>query len=340
MRNALHIAIPIFEQPRPRLPVVDHVGRKLEAYATGFASDCLPCSAGKSIVVPKSEIYYSGMVKLSLLIVILLNVGCAALGPVSPLLPLERKMVYYPLPFPHGEWEQQGLAIEEAEFASADGTRIGGWFLDHPQPVAVVLFFHGNAGNVSTNGPTMQVLNERHRLAIFGLDYRGYGKSDGKPSEAGLLDDARAARTWLAARKGIPESEIVLMGQSLGGAVAIDLAAKDGARGLVVASTFTSLPDVAKGILPWMLPGLNMTQRFDSLEKIADYEGPLLLGHGDSDRTIPFSHGEKLFEAASGPKKMVVIAGGDHNSPMPEQWRTALDQFLGELPATDRRSNP
>jgi fermentation-respiration switch protein FrsA (DUF1100 family) len=276
------------------------------------------------------------MQKLILIFCALTISGCASLGKGSPLLPLERKMIYYPAPYPQGDWQPANLQYEEADFESADGTRIGGWFMDHPEPVAVALYLHGNAGNISTNASTLQILNQRHRLAVFGLDYRGYGKSEGKPCETGLLEDARAARKWLSQRKKIAESEIVLMGQSLGGAIAIDLAAKDGARGLVVASTFTSLPDVAKEIFPWLLPGLNMTQRLNSLAKIKDYQGPLLLGHGDADRTIPFSHGMKLFNAANEPKQMIVIRGGDHNSPMPEEWRQALDQFLQELPTSNR----
>lgn len=257
--------------------------------------------------------------------------GCAPLGRLSPLRPLEKSLVYQPAKFPIGEWERPDLKVENVDFESLDGTPLHGWFLDHPAPQAIALFMHGNGGNVSLCGDSMKILHDRNRLAIMSFDYRGYGKSKGKPSEEGILDDARAARRWLALRKQVPETSIVLMGQSLGGGVALDLAAKDGARGLVVASTFTSLPDVAQEILPWMLPRWNMTQRLNSLDKIGRYHGPILIAHGDADKTIPFEHGKRLFEAANEPKRFVVIPGGDHNDPMPESYRLELDTFLAHL---------
>lgn len=257
--------------------------------------------------------------------------GCAPLGRLSPLRPLEKSLVFQPAKFPIGEWERPDLKIENVDFESSDGTPLHGWFLDHPAPQAIALFMHGNGGNVSLCGDSMKILNERHRLAIMSFDYRGYGKSQGKPTEEGILDDARAARRWLALRKHVPETSIVLMGQSLGGGVALDLAAKDGARGLIVASTFTSLPDVAQEIFPWMLPKWNMTQRLNSIDKIGRYHGPILIAHGDADKTIPFEHGKRLFEAANEPKRLVVIPGGDHNDPMPESYRLELDAFLANL---------
>jgi hypothetical protein len=258
--------------------------------------------------------------------------GCAKLGPISPLGPLERALLYQPAHYPRGDWQPEGLAVEDAWFESADGTRLHGWFVAHPHSRAVVLFLHGNAGNVSHRAETLRILNQRHSLAVFAPDYRGFGRSEGKPNEKGILADARAARAWLAARTGVHESDIVLMGRSLGGAVAVDLAAKDCARGLVLASTFTSLPNVAAKHFGWASPRLNMTQRLDSLSKIPNYGGILLVSHGDADRTIPFSHGAALFEAAPGPKKFVTIRGGDHNDPQSEEYRHALDEFLAALP--------
>ena len=169
-------------------------------------------------------------------------------------------------------------------------------------------------------------------LALLVFDYRGYGKSEGKPSEKGILLDARAARDWLAAKAGIAPSDVVLMGQSLGGGVAVDLAAKDGARGLVLASTFTSLPDAAKWHMPWLPVKTLMTMRLDSLQKIKNYEGPLLLSHGDADEMVPYEQGLALFRAAPGPKRMITVQGGMHNSEQPEEYRAALDEFIASLP--------
>lgn len=258
--------------------------------------------------------------------------GCANLGRLSPLRPLERKLVFQPAKYPFGNYDSQPSDVEDADFTSTDGTQLHGWFIDHPNPIAVALFFHGNAGNVSVCGESLKVLNQRHQLAVMTMDYRGYGKSEGKPSEQGILLDARAARAWLAQRTGVPERSIVLFGQSLGGAVAIDLAAVDGARGLVLASTFTSLPEAAADLVPWMLPEWNMTFRLPSIDKLPHYHGPILISHGDADSTIAFEHGERLFEVANEPKRFIRVFDGRHNDPQPEEYRVALDQFLTSLP--------
>jgi fermentation-respiration switch protein FrsA (DUF1100 family) len=262
----------------------------------------------------------------------LLGSGCASLGPYSPLAPLERKLVYYPRPYPEGDWQPEGLAHEDVEFGADDGTKLHGWFVPHPQPRAVALFMHGNGGNITGLAPSLWLLNQRHGLAVMAFDYRGYGRSEGTPHEWGLLQDARAARAWLAQRTGVAEQDIVLMGRSLGGGVAVDLAARDGARGLVLASTFTSLPDAAAHHAPWASARLLMSNRYDSLSKIAQYRGPLLMSHGDADRTIPYEQGLALFEAAPGPKRFVTIRGGDHNSQQSEEYRQAFDEFIAALP--------
>jgi fermentation-respiration switch protein FrsA (DUF1100 family) len=226
------------------------------------------------------------------------------------------------------------LGAEEARFKSADGTKLHGWFFDHPERRAVVLFTHGNGGNVAMWANSTKYLVDRHRVAAFVFDYRGYGRSEGQPHEKGVLADARAARKWLADRTGVAEESIVLMGQSLGGAVAVDLAAKDGARGLVLVSSFTSVPAVASQHLPWLPASWVMTERFNSLKKIRQYDGPLLICHGDADRVIPFEQGEALYAAAKSTQKQFVRhTGGDHNDPPPEEYRAALDAFLDALPA-------
>src|SRR5207237_2375481 len=120
------------------------------------------------------------------------------------------------------------------------------------RPKGQALLLHGNAGNVTLLAQTLRTLNRRHNLSVLALDYRGFGKSEGKPSEQGLYQDARAARKWLAEKEHIAESDVILMGVSLGGAVAVDLAVRDGARGLVLVNTFTSLPAAAQHKTPWV----------------------------------------------------------------------------------------
>jgi uncharacterized protein len=259
--------------------------------------------------------------------------GCVLMGDWSPLASIERRQVFRPAKYPSGDWEPFELEYEDVTFKSADGTKLNGWYVPHQAPRAVILYAHGNAGNVSVHVKTLKELNERHDAAVFVFDYRGYGKSEGSPSEDGILQDARAARKWLAKRTGLDEGEIVLMGRSLGGGVMVDLAAKDGCRGLILESTFTSLPDVAGRLLPLVPTGWLMTQRLDSLSKISQYKGPLLQSHGDKDRLIPIAQGKKLFNAAKGSKRFIVIKGGGHGVLRPDYYHEALAEFFESLPA-------
>src|SRR5262245_22042674 len=258
--------------------------------------------------------------------------GCAALGKYSPTARLESSGIFQPAKYPRGEWDQTAVLAQDANFLAADGTKLHGWYVAHEQPRGHAVLLHGNAGNVTLLAQTLRTLNRRHKLAVLALDYRGFGKSEGSPSEDGLYQDARAARRWLADKEHIAESDVILMGVSLGGAVAVELAAHDGARGLVLANTFTSLPAAAQKKTPWLPMSLVLSTRMDSLSKIKDYHGPLLISHGEADEVVPYSQGQALYEAAPGPKKFVTVAGGKHNDPQPEEYRLALDEFLDNLP--------
>jgi hypothetical protein len=269
----------------------------------------------------------------------LIAAGCAS-GPLGR---YERSVVYQPSPAEVGDWSRaERLGFEQAEFEAVDRTRLHGWFFDHPQRRAVVLFMHGNGGNVATWADGIRELALRHRVSVLLFDYRGYGKSEGTPTEQGLIADADAARTWLASRTHVAEESIVLMGQSLGGGVAV-AAANDRKppRGLVLLSTFTSAPDIAAHHMAWLPAHFVMSQRFPSAKRIASYEGPLLICHGDADRVIPFEHGEKLFAAAASRNKQFVRhAGGDHNDPTPPEFHRAFDAFLGRLPPARAHTGP
>jgi uncharacterized protein len=255
----------------------------------------------------------------------------------NPLAQFEDSLIFHPTRFPDGDWNPRGsnwergrLAVEDAWFQSADGTKLHGWYYPHENPRAVVLFCHGNAGNLSYGANLIRCLHDDHRLSVFIFDYRGFGRSAGTPDEQGVLADARAARAWLARRAGVAEQDIVLMGQSLGGAVAVDMAANNGARGLILRSTFTSLPDVAGRKLPFA--GSMMQSRLNSLAKIGNYHGPLLQSHGTADTVIPYENGLRLFEAANEPKQFVTLRGAEHNDPAPPNYFQALDRFIDTLP--------
>ena len=244
---------------------------------------------------------------------------------------LEESFIFFPSRYPVGEWNPPNLDFEDAAFVSSDGTSLHGWYIRCEKPRAVILFSHGNAGNLSDRADTARVLNELAGVSVMLYDYRGYGQSEGRPSEKGVLDDARAARAWLARREGIDRRDVVLMGRSLGGAVSVDLA-RDGARALVLESTFTSIPDMAAIHYPWLPFRRFIRNRFDSASKIGDYHGPLLQSHGDADQIVPFEVGRRLYEAANEPKQFLVIEGGDHNDPQPLEFYAKLIEFLDNLP--------
>ncbi|MFZ5829083.1 MAG: alpha/beta hydrolase [Planctomycetota bacterium] len=250
----------------------------------------------------------------------------------------EESLVFVPSPYPVGDWRPVGLDVEDAEFAAADGTRLHGWYVRHPQPRAIVLFCHGNAGNVTHRAWMLSDLHRVAQVSALVFDYRGYGKSEGQPTEAGVIADARAARAWLAEREGIPEGEIVLMGESLGGSVAVELAATDGARALVLENTFTSVPDVAAHHYPVLPVRWLMRTRLSALSKIGRYRGPLLQVHGTADTIVPYSMGQKLFEAANEPKEFISLPGADHNDGLPNEYYVRLGEFLAALGSGDTRS--
>lgn len=265
----------------------------------------------------------------------LLLLACALWSPAGCSNPLtrsfERSQIYQPLAYPQGDWNPSDADFENAFFEAEDGTRIHGWYFPHPEPRGVVLFAHGNAGNLTGRLPLMELLRERHAVSILIFDYRGYGRSEGTPEEEGILQDARAARQWLAQREQIPERDIVLMGRSLGGGVATDLAAQDDARALVLINTFTSLPDVAKHHMPLLAASVKMSNQLNSREKIARFQGRLLQVHGDRDALIPYEQAAELFYAANSPKQFVTIDGGEHNGPLPEEFHEAFDDLLDWL---------
>jgi len=263
---------------------------------------------------------------------LLLLAGCrGGFPPAGPVALIESSLVFQPTQYPQGDWAPAGLAYEDVHFTAEDGTRLHGWYCPHPRPRAVVLLCHGNAGNITDWAGVLRHLNRDHGLAVMTFDYRGYGRSEGEPDEEGILKDARAARAWLARRTGVAERDVVLMGRSLGGAVAIDLAAKDGTRGLILESTFTSLPEVAGEQVAWLPFRLLMRNQLNSLKKIPRYHGPLLLSHGDADSLIPFEQSQRLFAAANEPKHFVRIPGGDHNDPQTPEYCRALDGFITAL---------
>jgi fermentation-respiration switch protein FrsA (DUF1100 family) len=265
--------------------------------------------------------------------------GCS----VGPIAKYERSVVYQPTPVAHGDWRQpEARGFEDVEIKSRGGVKLHGWYIDPPGRRAVVLFMHGNGGNVAMWSEPVRQLALQHRVAVLLFDYRGYGKSEGEPTEQGVTDDADAARSWLAKRAQVAEESIILMGQSLGGGVAIATANyRKKPRGLVLVSTFTSMPDVAAHHMAWLPAHLVMSQRFPSEKRIKSYDGPLLVCHGDHDRIIPFEQGQALYAAAASEnKRFVRFVGRDHLDPLPREFHQAFHEFLATLPPEEPYRGP
>jgi fermentation-respiration switch protein FrsA (DUF1100 family) len=279
---------------------------------------------------PLDQEWVNGLIGRATLLLALLSVGCAM--PRFPgLSSLEDSLLYQPTRYPKIEPQPPELLKEDVWFTAKDGTKLNGWYCPVEHPRAVVLFAHGNAGNVADRWPTFRLFTARLGVTIMGFDYRGYGRSEGKPSEEGLLADARAARKFLAEKAGVKESDIVLYGQSLGGAVMVDLATNDGARGLILQSTFTSLADVANYKFPLTPPGNALQNRFDSLSKIGKYHGRLVIAHGTDDDLVPISQAKTLYAAANEPKVFVAAVEAGHNFSPSLEYLITLDDFFNRL---------
>ena len=225
---------------------------------------------------------------------------------------LQRRMIFFPtstLEFTPADF---GMAYEDVRIRTADGVTIHGWMVPCPGCEVTLLFFHGNAGNIGDRVENVRRLHELG-LGVFILDYRGYGLSQGSPSDQGLYEDARAAYAHLASRDDINTERIAIFGRSLGGAVAVDLASRTPCWRLILESTFTSAADMTGQILPFLPLGRFITERFDSASKFGKVRAPLLQFHGTQDEIIPYRLGRMLFEAAPEPKEFVPIPGATHN---------------------------
>ena len=244
---------------------------------------------------------------------------------------LENHFIYNPSVYPNGWNEIVDERIEEAYFNADDGTKLHGIFAEHPNPKAVILFAHGRRGNVTSFLDTLSKFVDRHEVSVMLFDYRGFGRSEGMPDENGLYQDARAARHWLCNRTGLSPDKIIVMGHSLGAAVAVELASDDGAGGLIVESGFTSLPNLVWRYAPIIPVNWILESKFNSIEKIKSFDGPTLIAHGTADKIIPVKHGHQLFKAAGGKKQFLQIDGGGHVGKPTREYQKAIDDLIAEV---------
>ena len=235
-----------------------------------------------------------------------------ALATTHMLEPLVSRLVFQPTPGADLSPEALGIEAEALTLRSDDGVRLHAFFLPGDPPSRrSLLFLHGNAGNASHRLPNAAAL-ARLGTDVLLLDYRGYGLSEGRPSEAGVVADARAALDHLLHRRGTPRERVVLFGRSLGGAVAVALAGDGPLGGVILESTFSSLSDLARQVAG-PVGSLLVRGRFDSLAQIPAVRAPLLFFHGDRDEIVDQGLGRRLYEAAPGPKAFEVIHGAGHN---------------------------
>jgi fermentation-respiration switch protein FrsA (DUF1100 family) len=227
------------------------------------------------------------------------------------------------------------LNARDVEVVSSDGTRIHCWWCapDGWTPGrGSLLYCHGNGENLSLRGPILLRWQQKLGVAVLIFDYPGYGKSGGKPTEAGCYAAADAAYLWLTKMANLSAEQIVLYGGSLGGAVAIDVALRLPCRALITVAAFTSVPDMAQRLFWWLPVRWLVRNRFDNLKKIAGLRRPIFLAHGTADRLVPFRHAERLFAAADAPKHFFPMPGYDHyHTPGPEFYE-AVAAFLGDNP--------
>ncbi len=229
--------------------------------------------------------------------------------PAEPVLNLltfqpERRIAMTPARF--------GVDHEDLWFTAADGTRINAWFVRAQNPIAHVLYAHGNGGNIGDRSPILALLAAAG-LDVLTFDYRGYGRSTGRPSERGLYLDARAARRALLARPGVDPERVVYLGKSLGGAVVTELATEFAPAAMILMSTFTGLRDAARAVYPF-IPKPLVPDAFPSLRRIRSLDVPVFVMHGDADELLPVDMGRALHAAASEPKRLCIYPGAGHNT--------------------------
>jgi uncharacterized protein len=232
-----------------------------------------------------------------------------------------------------------GLRFADIALRTEDGERLHGWWIPATGPaIGHVLLCHGNGGNVGDRIPHIALLTAAG-FDVLAFDYRGYGRSSGRPSERGTYCDARAARDALLRQDGVDAARVLYLGESLGGAVALAIALEGPPAGLMLQSTFTSVRAMARLHYPF-LPSALVPDAYPSLRLIRRLRAPLLVLHGDRDRIVPLAHGRALCEAAPGPKRIEVLPGADHNDLIGARWIEAISAWARELGRADYRASP
>jgi fermentation-respiration switch protein FrsA (DUF1100 family) len=204
-----------------------------------------------------------------------------------------------------------GLDYQEVDFVSEDDIKLHGWFIPSENAEKTILFFHGNAGNISHRLESIDIFN-RLGLNVFIIDYRGYGQSEGKITEKGSYRDAESAWQYLVNTRGIDESQIIVFGRSLGASIAAWLAGKHAPSALIIESGFTSVPSMGQRLYPFLPVRWLAHFKYDTMQYVQSVTCPVLVAHSKDDEIIPYDEGRKIFDAANDPKHFLEMLGG-HN---------------------------
>lgn len=244
---------------------------------------------------------------------------------------VEYRGLYYPAREIEFYPDTIGLKFEDIYITTEDGIKINGWFIWNPESRYTLLFCHGNAGNIGNRIDKINLLSGIN-LNIFIIDYRGFGKSEGRLHEKGLYLDAEASYDYLLNSRNIKQEQIIIYGESLGSAVAIDLASKRSPKALIVEGSFSSGREMAKKIYP-ILPGFLFSNSFNSINKIKKIDCPKLFIHSKEDEVVPFKLAEKLYREAKLPKEFIELEG-QHNDAFlndKEKYITSIASFIDKL---------
>ncbi|MFQ5903297.1 MAG: alpha/beta hydrolase [Candidatus Binatia bacterium] len=244
---------------------------------------------------------------------------------------MEEKFIFYPNASIDETPRDIGLAFDDIFFTTGDGVRLNGWFVSYPGAQTTLLWFHGNAGNISHRLENIRLVHEKVGINVLIFDYRGYGRSEGRAAEEGTYMDGEAALKYLRTREDVDQKRMVFFGRSLGAAVAAELATRENCLALILETPFASIREMARVAFPLLPIGPLLRTRYDVVEKIQRVKAPLLVLHGDRDDVIPFAQGKKVFEAAPEPKEFYTIRGAHHNDTFivgGDAYLAALKDFI------------
>ncbi len=242
------------------------------------------------------------------MVALLIGLGAVYLSIMLVMFIFQKHLVFHPSKNIHSTPGDLGLTYEDVEIETEDGVKLHGWFIPVDGEERTIILFHGNAGNISNRIYLLNSLQEL-KANILIIDYRGYGQSEGSPDEEGLYADGRAAWNYVTENRQVDSKKIILFGRSLGSAIAIKLATERTAGALILDAPFTSGANLGADIYPWLPVRMLMKYEFSNDERIRNLNIPVLIAHSRTDRVIPYSHGEKLFEMANEPKQFVELEG-------------------------------